>query len=266
MKNRLKHALSLLNCTDADTLISQFLAFSLPRSGFSALIVSLVNQAENRLESWSIDSNSKIEKKHLDIDISDADNPLIQLLTQGRPVLWRELHQGSYINNTALQQFIAKQPAHSGLYSIPLMDLHNKPCGVIVMIAQHIDELMYEEGIFPIYCQLLSHQLKSLLGLAYSQQKITHLQYLLRLQKEKEEQISATLLNHSGLGTPLTPEHTATSFSQITDLTQAVEQYEAAILRHYQAQSDDDLNKISKTLNISKRSLLYKLKKYGCLV
>lgn len=263
MKNRLKNAFSLLNCTNIDILIGQFLAYSLPRSTFSALIVSLINKTENRLESWSIDINGQIEKKHLDVDISDADNPLIQLLTQGRPVLWPELHQGSYIENSALQHFIALQPAHSGLYSRPLTDLRNKPCGMIIMIGQEMDESVYEQGIFPIYCNLLHHQLKSILGLSQSQQKIAHLQYLLRLQKEKEEQISATLLDFPPSIANLSPS--LIHFSDISDLTLATERYEEAILRHYQIESHDNLNVMAESLNLSKRALIYKLKKYGCL-
>lgn len=62
MKHRLKNALSLLTCLDVDSLTSQFLELSMPRSPFSALIVSMINKSENRLESWSIDLSEKVEK------------------------------------------------------------------------------------------------------------------------------------------------------------------------------------------------------------
>lgn len=264
MKHRLKNALSLLTCLDVDSLTSQFLELSMPRSPFSALIVSMINKSENRLESWSIDLSEKVEKKHLDVDITEADHPLIQLLSQPQPILWNDLKQGSYISDHALQQFIAKQPVHCGLFSIPFVDLNNKPYGLIIMLGEDLDETIYEQGIFFIYCNVFHHQLKSILAFSQSQQKIADLQYLLKLQQEKEEKINKTLLSLSvsNLTPTQTPIH---SFAEVNDLTLATEHYEASILRYQQENSNDDLNLIAENLNISKRSLLYKLKKYGCL-
>ncbi|WP_193017297.1 Fis family transcriptional regulator [Proteus sp. FME41] len=264
MKHRLKNALSLLTCLDVDSLISQFLELSMPRSPFSALIVSMINKSENRLESWSIDLSEKVEKKHLDVDITEADHPLIQLLSRPQPILWHDLKQGSYISDHALQQFIAKQPVHCGLFSIPFVDLSNKPYGLIIMLGEDLDETVYEQGIFSIYCNVFHHQLNHILTFSQSQQKISDLQYLLKLQQEKEEKINKTLLSLSVSN--LTPTQISTdAFAEVNDLTLATEHYEASILRYQQENSNDDLNVIAQNLNISKRSLLYKLKKYGCL-
>ena len=111
---------SLLTCLDVDSLISQFLELSMPRSPFSALIVSMINKSENRLESWSIDLSEKVEKT-FGCRYYRSGSSLIQLLSQPQSVLWNDLKQGSYISDYALQQFIAKQPVHCGLFSIPLL-------------------------------------------------------------------------------------------------------------------------------------------------
>lgn len=199
----------------------------------------------------------------MDVDITEADHPLIQLLSQPQPILWNDLKQGSYISDHALQQFIAKQPVHCGLFSIPFVDLNNKPYGLIIMLGK-ISMKQFMSKVFSIYCNVFHHQLKSILAFSQSQQKIADLQYLLKLQQEKEEKINKTLLSLSvsNLTPTQTPIH---SFAEVNDLTLATEHYEASILRYQQENSNDDLNLIAENLNISKRSLLYKLKKYGCL-
>lgn len=135
MKSRLKNALALLECTSLDVLASQFLMFSFMRSSFSGLIVSLINQPDNRLESWSIKQLSQVEQGHLDVDISDADHPLIQLISKGEVVLWENLNQGIHINDAKFRQFVAELPIGTGLYSLPLKDLRNKTCGAITIFG-----------------------------------------------------------------------------------------------------------------------------------
>ncbi|MDF7184838.1 hypothetical protein NFG12_15645 [Proteus mirabilis] len=80
MKARLKNALALLECHDVETLAVQFLKYSFFRSSLSGLIISLMNKAENKLESWNIDLTLQVQSHFLDTDITDADHPLIQLL------------------------------------------------------------------------------------------------------------------------------------------------------------------------------------------
>lgn len=264
MKSRLKNALALLDCTNLDALASQFLVFSFTRSPFNALVVSLINQPENRLQSWSIKQSSQVEKGHLDVDISDADHPLIQLVSKGESVLWENLRQGAHINDNRFRQFVAELPTGTGLYSLPLKDLHNKTCGVMTLFGHSLDMDSYEQGIFPIYCALFHHQLKSLLELSLTRQKISHLQYLNSLQQERERQLQAAV---NMLTTPASPIANTgfPDLRQIDDLTAATEHYEEQILKDRQQRVDGDLDAMAASLNVSKRSLIYKLKKYGCM-
>lgn len=61
MKARLKNALALLECHDVETLAVQFLKYSFFRSSLSGLIISLMNKAENKLESWNIDLTLQVQ-------------------------------------------------------------------------------------------------------------------------------------------------------------------------------------------------------------
>ncbi|MEX6156314.1 Fis family transcriptional regulator [Providencia manganoxydans] len=264
MKSRLKNALALLECTHLDVLASQFLAFSFTRSPFSALVVSLINQPENRLQSWSIKQCSQVEQGYLDVDISDADHPLIQLISKGQVVLWEDLKQGTYINDSHFRQFVAELPPRTGLYSLPLRDLRNKTCGAITLFGQALDMESCDQGIFPIYCALFHHQLKSILELSHTQQKIAHLQYLNSLQQDRERQLQAAV---NALTIPTTPigNNNLSDFKQIDDLTVVIEAYEEQILKDRQQQFDGDLETMASSLNLSKRSLIYKLKKYGSM-
>lgn len=264
MKSRLKNALALLECNSLDVLASQFLMFSFMRSSFSGLVVSLINQPDNRLESWSIKQLSQVEQGHLDVDISDADHPLIQLISKGEIVLWENLNQGIHINDTRFRQFVAELPLGTGLYSLPLKDLRNKTCGAITIFGQSLNMDSYEQGIFPIYCALFHHQLKSILEFSQTQRKISHLQYLNTLQQDRERQLQAAV---NVLTTPASPIAgiNLSDFKEVDDLTIATERYEEQILKDRQQQVNGDLDTMATSLNLSKRSLIYKLKKYGCM-
>ncbi|EOY8496773.1 TPA: Fis family transcriptional regulator [Providencia stuartii] len=264
MKSRLKNALALLECTNLDVLASQFLTFSFTRSPFSALIVSLINRPENCLQSWSIKQSNEVEQGHLDVEISDADHPLIQLISRGESVLWENLNQGIHINDNRFRQFVAELPIGTGLYSLPLTDLRHKICGAIILFGKSLNTESYEQGIFPIYCALFHHQLKSLLELSLTQQKISHLQYLNSLQQDRERQLQAAV-NMLTTSAPPVASHHFSDFREIDDLTVATERYEEQILKDRQQQANGDLDTMATSLNLSKRSLIYKLKKYGCM-
>ncbi|MEY0016745.1 helix-turn-helix domain-containing protein [Providencia rettgeri] len=261
MKARLKNALALLECHDVEALAVQFLTYSFSRSVFSGLIISLVNKTENRLESWNIDHSRQVQSHFLDTDITDADHPLIQLVLKGEPTFWKNLQQGSYINNASLRDFISQLPVNTGLYSLPLHDLNHKPCGAIILLGQAKELENFEQGIFPIYCELFHQQLKRILELANTQQKISHLQYLNQLQKEKEVSLNEALNILTASITSMEP--ITNNPKDINDLEAAVESYEKEILLNKRRELKGDINAMAEHLNISKRALVYKLKKYG---
>nr|WP_314265988.1 Fis family transcriptional regulator [uncultured Moellerella sp.] len=266
MKYRLKNALALLECQTLDQLITQFLTFSFQRSHFSAVIVSIRDQRENRLQSWTIDAGNgnKVKQYHLDADIDDINHPLVQILYRGTKVLWPNLNQGSHIDNEAFRQFIEKLPSNSGLYGTPLFDHRGDVCGAITLLGLNLDQNTPEQGIFPIYCSLFCHRLNKLMELEQLKQQMAQLQYLLNVQKEKEAKLDKVIasLSAPALAQTVSP---LSDFSSINDLTAAAEQYEKTVIRHRQKQTADNLDETASSLNLSKRSLIYKLKKYGCL-
>lgn len=261
MKARLKNALALLECHDVETLAVQFLKYSFFRSSLSGLIISLMNKAENKLESWNIDLTLQVQSHFLDTDITDADHPLIQLLFKGESVFWQNLQQGSYINNAAMRGFISQLPVNTGLYSLPIYDVNHKACGTIILLGQAEELENIEQGIFPIYCELFNHQLKHLFELSNMQQKISYLQYINQLQREKETTLNETLDKlTASVATIALP---TIQIKGVNDLEVAIENYEKEILLDKQQELKGDINAMAEQLSISKRALIYKLKKYG---
>lgn len=262
MKSRLKNALALLEHSHIETLARQFLEFSFQRGSSSALIVSLINPSENKLQSWTIDQNNQVKGEYLDVDINDVDHPLIQIVSKGDSVLWPNLQQGSYIENTFFRQFVSELPVNTGLCSYPLQDVSHKTMGAITLFGQGIELNNFEQGIFPIYCAIFHHQLKSIFALSQMKQKISHLQYLNSLQQEKERvlQLSINELTAQSL---LYSNKPFMNVENISSLTDAIERYEKEILLVKQKEMHGDIDAIANNLNISKRSLMYKLKKYG---
>lgn len=55
MRNRLKNALSLMDCQTTESLISQFLPHCFSRSSLSALAIVVLSPRDNRLLSYSVD-------------------------------------------------------------------------------------------------------------------------------------------------------------------------------------------------------------------
>lgn len=261
MKARLKNALALLECHDVETLAIQFLTHSFTRSAFSGLIIALVNKTENKLESWNIDHSLQVQCHFLDTDITDADHPLIQLVLKGEPTFWQNLRQGSYINNVPLRDFISQLPVNTGLYSLPLHDLNHRSCGAIIVLGQAKELENFEQGIFPIYCELFHQQLKRILELSNTQQKISHLQYINQLQREKEESLNEALNRLTASITNI--DLPTKSLKEINNLEAAIENYEKEILLDKHQELKGDINAMAEHLSISKRALIYKLKKYG---
>lgn len=265
MKHRLKNALSLIECQTVDALVHQFLLLSFPRSQLSAIVVTLLNPPENKLDSWLIDLSHTVFKGQLDTNINDINHPLVQVVYRGIPTLWKDLSQGSYIDDVDFHQFIASLPPRCGLYGLPFHDNRRKICGAVTLIGVDLNETSHEQGIFPVYYSLFCHRLENILEVNQIKQQISQLQYILELEKEKENKIDSVITSLSSV-TAISKEDALLDFNNINDLEAAIAHYEEAILLHRQQESADDFDEMAESLNLSKRALLYKLKKYGCLV
>ncbi|KJF78751.1 hypothetical protein UA45_04135 [Morganella morganii] len=84
---------------------------------------------------------------------------------------------------------------------------------------------------------------------------------LLQLAQEKERRLE-TMMTQT-MVTPALPPSSDPDMSGIRDLTSALDRYESDILNYRMQADNHDLNETAVNLNISKRALVYKLKKYG---
>ncbi|MCE1695065.1 Fis family transcriptional regulator, partial [Enterobacter hormaechei] len=117
MKQRLKSALALLENDTIEQLVNHFLQVSHSSSSrFDALLVFLLNINENRLECYNLPEPQQTSSRRLQVDIDDVNNPLIQVLRKGTPIVWDSLNHGARIDDPHFRTFVAELPHNCGLY------------------------------------------------------------------------------------------------------------------------------------------------------
>ena len=243
MRNRLKNALSLMDCQTTESLISQFLPHCFYRSSLSALAVVVLSPRDNRLLSYSVDyAQPQVTTGLLDTDASDIRQPLVQVTFNRTPLCWTNLSQGSYLEECTLKTFIRGLPANTGIHGFPFCDHEGKPAGAICRLGTGLIRTEHERGMTAIYYRIFCHHFCTLTRRMQIRIQNQQLRGLLQLSQEKERRLD---------------------LSGIRDLTAALDRYEADILNYRMQADNQNLNEIAVNLNMSKRALVYKLKKYG---
>ncbi|MDH0353363.1 hypothetical protein [Morganella sp. GD04133] len=262
MKNRLKNALSLIDCPTTESLITQFLPHCFFRSSLSALAVVVLSPRDNRLLSYSVDySQPQVTAGLLDTDASDISQPLVQVTFNRTPLCWTNLSQGSHLEESSLKTFIRGLPANSGIHGFPFCDHEGKPAGAICRLGTGLTRKEHERGMTAIYYRIFCHHFCSLTQRMQIRTQNQQLCGLLQLAQEKERRLEAMMTQT--MVTPALPPSSDPDMSGIRDLTSALDRYESDILNYRMQADNHDLNEAAVNLNISKRALVYKLKKYG---
>lgn len=262
MRNRLKNALSLMDCQTTESLISQFLPHCFYRSSLSALAVVVLSPRDNRLLSYSVDyAQPQVTTGLLDTDASDIRQPLVQVTFNRTPLCWTNLSQGSYLEECTLKTFIRGLPANTGIHGFPFCDHEGKPAGAICRLGTGLIRTEHERGMTAIYYRIFCHHFCTLTRRMQIRIQNQQLRGLLQLSQEKERRLEAMMTQT--MVTPAPVQSSDPDLSGIRDLTAALDRYESDILNYRMQADNQDLNEIAVNLNMSKRALVYKLKKYG---
>ncbi|CDL85115.1 hypothetical protein [Xenorhabdus szentirmaii] len=267
MKQRLKSALALLEDDTVEQLVDHFLQVS-HSSRFDALLVFLLNITENRLECYNLPDfqpeRQQTHSRRLHVDINDVNNPLIQILRKGTPIVWDSLNHGVRIDDPHFRTFIAELPHNCGLCGIPLFDCNGQACGVIAIFAEEIHHFTNNENMFGIYCHVMQHRLKKLQELEQLRGQLRQIRQVFQVQRQKERQLDELLASLSESKTSAAASSISVDYSHIDNLPKAIEEFESAVLVQRQRQLGNDTKLIAQSLGIPQRTLVYKLAKYGC--
>ncbi|CNH97017.1 Fis family transcriptional regulator [Yersinia aldovae] len=265
MRQRLKSALTLLDNDSVAQLIHCFLEVNHRRQRFSALMVSMFNASEGRLDCYRYPDKDQCISLKLDANIEDVNHPLIQVLRNGLPETWDSLYQGVRIEDDDFRGFIQELPTGCGLYALPLFDFQGRACGVIAVFAENIERFADTRGIFGIYCHIFQHRLHKLLEMESLRSQLSQIRSVFKQQRQREKQLDELLVSLSTSDSNALPG-LSQDYSKIDDLTEAVEALECAVLTQRQRLYGKDKNRIAASLGIAPRTLAYKLAKYRCQI
>ncbi|CAQ82371.1 MULTISPECIES: Fis family transcriptional regulator [Photorhabdus] len=264
MKQRLKSALALLENDSIEQLVHHFLQVNHQRQRFDALLVSLLNMNENRLECYRLPAPNQISALQLDVSIGDINHPLVQIMYKGTPMTWESLNQGVRVDNQNFRTFIEELPHRCGLHAIPLFNCNGQACGVIAVFAEDVNRFADDKNMFYIYCHVMQHRLKKLQELEQLREQLRQIRQVFQTQRQKEKQLDELLASLSTTAENKTSANISHDYSKIDNLPQALEEFECAVLVQRQHIYGDNTKRIAESLGIAPRTLTYKLAKYRC--
>lgn len=263
MKQRLKSVLVLLESDSVEQLVQHFLAIRHHRLSFNMLMVAMLNARERRLDCYHPSDEKRYETVRLNTDIDDSNHPLVQVLRSGVSQAWETLNQGVRIDDDAFRHLIEKQPLGCGLFAHPLFDLRGQACGVIAVFTEKTASFADAKGIFGVYCHVFQHRLIKLQEREQLKSQLAQIRDLLNAQQQHKKQLDELLVSMSEDDERALPG-LSHDYSKIDDLNGTLEAYEQAILLQRLRLYGNDKKRIATSLNISPRTLAYKLTKYGC--
>ncbi|MDN0088665.1 Fis family transcriptional regulator [Yersinia nurmii] len=264
MKQRLKSVLALLDNDTIEQLIHHFLQVNHRRQRFDALLVTMLNVNESRLDCYSLPRQDERATLKLDVKIDEVNHPLVQVLRNGVPAVWDSLQRGVRIENADFRSFVQELPSACGLYALPLFNYNGQACGVVAVFAENIEHYTLTNGMFSIYCHIFQHRLNKLQELEQQRAQLRQIREVFKAQQQRQKQLDELLFSLSTSDNSLSPAGLSNDYSKIDDLTEAVEEFECTILRQRQRMYGSDKKRIAASLNMAPRTLAYKLAKYRC--
>lgn len=265
MRKRLKSVLALLESNTQEQLVFNFLEVNQRRPRFEALMAGMVNAAEERMECYAVSGARDVNIQRFEVSLHDVNHPLIHVLRNGTATTWQTLHRGVRIEEARFRHFVYELPGECGLYAKPMFDNHAAACGVIAVFSSHPDESDKPNSIFSLSCELFQYQLKKIMELDQLRRHLRQIQDVFQTQRQKQSQLDA-LITELSSATPKSLPGIAKDYSDIDDLYAALEAFECEVLTQRLRQYGADKKQVALSLNLSPRTLTYKLTKYGCEV
>ncbi|WP_058910617.1 helix-turn-helix domain-containing protein [Entomohabitans teleogrylli] len=262
MRKRLKSVLALLDGNTREQLVFNFLELNLRLSHFDALMVGMINSPEERVECYAVSGARGIDVQRFMVSVYDVNHPLIQVLRNGVATTWQTLHRGVRIEETRFRHFVYELPGECGLYARPVFDNQAAACGVIAAFSRQPEECDKPNSLFTLSCELFQHRLKKILELDQLRSHLRQIQDVFQVQQQKQKQLDELLSALSAGGAPNSVSGVANDYSEIDDLQAALEKFEYQVLTQRLRQFGADKKRVAMSLNLSPRTLTYKLAKY----
>lgn len=265
MRRRLKSVLALLESNTQEQLVFNFLDVNQRRPRFEALMAGMVNAAEERMECYAVSDTRDINIQRFEASLHDVNHPLIHVLRNGTATTWQTLHRGVRIEEPRLRHFVYELPGECGLYVRPLFDNNAAACGVVAAFSSQPEAFNKPNSVFSLSCELFQYQLKKIMELEQLRRHLRQIQDVFQAQRQKQTQLDE-LITELSCATPKALPGIARDYSEIDDLCAALERFESEVLTQRLRQFGADKKRVATSLNLSPRTLSYKLTKYRCEV
>lgn len=262
MRQKLKNVLELLENSTQEQLIYHFLAINQRPLRFDALLVGLLNTSTEQMECYAISGRQEMDIQRHDLSIQDLNDPLIQVLRSGEESQWQTLHRGVRIEDARFRNFVYELSSECGLYARPVFDYYGHASGVIAAFSAQPEQCTKSGNIFSLSSELFQHQLKKIQEMELLRQQLRQIREVFKSQQQRQKQLDELLVGLSS-GVPKHPPGIAQDYSEINDLTAAVEAFEYDVMVQRLRQYRSDRKRTAMSLNISPRTFTYKLSKYG---
>ncbi|NDJ57425.1 Fis family transcriptional regulator [Enterobacteriaceae bacterium 4M9] len=259
----MKNVLTLLDSKTREQLMFDFLELNQRRPRYEALMVGMVNAAEQHLECYAVCGTNNLNIQRFETSLHDVSHPLIHVLRSGMPFTWQTLLRGIRIEEPRLRHFIYDLPGECGMHARPVFDNQSLACGIIAAFSREPESCSRSGSLFSFSSELFQYQLKNICELDTLRRHLHQIQDVFRSQQQKQKQLDELITTLSS-GMPKGFSGIAKDYSDVDDLYAALERFECEVLTQRLRQFPSDKRRIAMSLNLSPRTLSYKLSKYGC--
>ncbi|KNC89674.1 helix-turn-helix domain-containing protein [Trabulsiella odontotermitis] len=263
MRKRLRSVLSLLESHTQEELIFNFLEINQRRPRFEALMAGVINTTEKRMECYAVSGTRNVSLQRFEVSLLDVNHPLIHVLRSGVNAIWQTLHRGVRIEESRFRQFVCELPNECGLFATPVFDHRGAASGVIAAFSCQPEQLNKPNSVFSLSCELFRYQLKKAMELEQLHRQLRQIQTVFHTQQQRQKQLDELIAELSSTG-DRNPPGIAKDYSGINDLLVAIEEFECNVLTQRLRQFNANKKRVAESLNLSPRTLAYKLTKYGC--
>lgn len=264
MRQRVKNALQLFENNSINELINHFLVVNYQRPRFDALFVAMLNRAEQQLTCYHPIQHQRYRNGDVlptSLGTDDFTHPLAHVLQRGSSVIWPTLNRGARIEHPTFHNFVRQLEHDCGLYAHPIVDHQNQICGIVALFAEDIDRFIRSEGMFLVYFQAFQLQMRHLSEIIFLRNQLQQVREVLNHLKSRQQQLDVLLENMHSNTAPQPVSVGLTPIDQVSELDNALNEYEAAILRQRMNLYGSDRKAVADSLNIAKRALDYKITK-----
>ncbi|MFB9087549.1 helix-turn-helix domain-containing protein [Erwinia tracheiphila] len=256
----------MLESHSRQQLMLNFLEVNRRHLRFEALMAGIIRPANMSIECYGITSQHTADIARYDVSLGDTNHPLLHIVRKGVPVIWQTLLRGVRIEEPRFRHFVSTLPGECGLYARPVFDHAGKASGVIAAFSTSPQRCDRPTSIFNLSCELFERRLRTIAEFEQLRQQLGQIRDVFKIQQQRQQQLDdlLTRLSQGERNSADKMTGIARDYSDIDDLCTAVESFECEILTQRLRQFNQNKKQVAYSLNLSPRTLAYKLTKYRC--